>query len=637
MSDQEYDVLYDELVKLEKETGTILPDSPTLRVGYEVVSELKTVKHKFKALSLDKTNDRDQLKKWLGKKEGIISYKMNGLTGVATYKRNSESSENGNNAVLTCLASRGNGLQGEDITHNAKYIKNIPLTLPIELNEDESFIVRGEMIISYEDFDKINADMEENYMNPRNLASASARQTNSYVTSKRHLQFKAFEAVSYVHDDNHSAETIQDSFNYLSSLGFDVVKHSKVTEDTLFQEMDKMNPESVDFPVDGLVLIYNDITYGKSLGTTVKFPKNAIAFKWKDEVKSTILRGIEWSTSRTGLINPVAIFDPVEIDGTIVKRASLCNITEMKRLGLGENNKTVLDIIKANMIIPKCIHAKGEGKFDIPEYCPVCGSKTKIKNGKDGNTQSLYCENPNCAAKHIGKFTRLAERDALNIKGISDAIIETFVEHGYLVHLADIFHLDRYKSEIVEMEGFGIKSYNNMIAAIEKSRSTTFRQMFYALGIPGAGHDAGKIIEKYIEAPYDLSLLRLATTINAKKSLTSMKGIGDTIADSIIEWFKANLTEYRSLCKELTIVDDESQRIQDLAGKTFVITGKLVSYANRDALKDEIESRGGKVAGSISKNTNYLINNDSTSTSGKNKKAAELGIPVITEEEYKKM
>lgn len=633
MSDQEYDALYDQLVQLEKNTGVILPDSPTLRVGYEVVSKLKKVMHKYPALSLNKTKSEEELKEWLGNQEGILSYKMDGLTGVAVYRNDSN---NLNQASLYSLVTRGNGSCGEDVTHNSKYIANLPQVLPIKLAEGQEFIVRGEIIISYKDFEKINEMSDEKYMNPRNLASSSVRLMDSYIASQRHMQFIAFEAVS-CKNETLNMKTLHETFEYLDKLGFKVVDYLKVSKMDLQQAMNKMLPDLIDLPVDGLVLEYDDILFGKSLGTTKKFPKNAIAFKWKDEAQTTILRSIEWSASRTGLINPIALFDPVEIEGTIVQRASLCNITEMERLGIGDNDKTKLDIIKANMIIPKCIHADGDGKFDIPEFCPVCGCKTIIKNGKDGDTKSLYCVNPNCAAKHIGKFTRLVERDGLNVKGVSEAVIESLVDHGYLKQPADIFHLENYKDDIIKMDGFGERSYNNMISAIDKARSTTFRQFFYALGIPGTGHDVGKILENHIEAPYDLSLLRLATTMNARETLISLNGIGDVIADSIIEWFRSNMTEYRMLCKELKIEVDNTQYSKDLAGKTFVITGKLNSYVNRDALKKEIEDRGGKVSGSVSKNTDYLINNDKASTSGKNKKAAELNIPVISEEEYQNL
>lgn len=624
MSDKEYDELYAELQRMEQETGVVLPDSPTHRVGYEVVSELLKVKHEYPALSLDKTKDREELKKWLGEHIGILSWKLDGLTAVATY----------DNGKLVSLVTRGNGEVGEDVTHNAKYIEGLPVQIPFMGH----LVIRGETLISYPNFEKINATIvnpDDKYKNPRNLASSSLRLLDSSIAAKRHLHFRAFEVVYP------EMVTISDSLDWLDTMRIDHVAFWKVNAATIFNVIEILenciNNNLLDDPTDGLVLTYNDIAYGKSLGTTGKFPKHSIAFKWQDDAVETTIRNIEWSASRTGLINPVAVFDPIELEGTTVTRASVHNIQYMRDLELGKND--TITVYKANKIIPQIDEnlTKNGNYFEVPEYCPVCGKPTVRKFNKERTSEFLYCMNAECPAKHVGKYTRLVERDALNVKGLSSAKMEQFVNLGYLKEFADLYHLERYKEEIVSMEGFGEKSYQNMIDAIETSRATTFRQLFYALGIPGAGHDVAKILESHLADPKVENLLSLTRRRDAYTVLTSYEGIGDITADAIIQWFWWHADEYQRLCQELTIMEETSTSKQDLAGKIFVITGKLENYPNRDALKAEIEARGGKVAGSVSKNTSYLINNDVTSTSGKNKKAKELGVTIISEEDFKKL
>lgn len=624
MSDKEYDELYAELQEMEQASGVVLPDSPTLRVGYEVVSELSKVTHEYPALSLDKTKDKEELKKWLGAQVGVLSWKLDGLTAVATW----------DNGKLTSLVTRGNGIVGEDVTHNAPYIEGLPMTIPY----DGHLVVRGETLISYPDFDKINAsikDPDEKYKNPRNLASSSLRLMDSGIASKRHMSFRAFEVVYP------EMNTVSNALEWLETLRIDHVAFWKVNATTIFNVIEILenciNKNLLDDPTDGLVLTYDDIAYGKSLGITGKFPKHSIAFKWQDEAVETTIRNIEWSASRTGLINPVAVFDPVELEGTTVTRASLHNIQYMKDLELGKDD--TITAYKANKIIPQIDEnlTKNGNYFEVPGCCPVCGKPTVRKFNKEHTSEFLYCMNADCPAKHVGKYTRLVERDALNVKGLSSAKVEQFVDLGYLKEFADLYHLDQYKEELLSMEGFGEKSYQNMMKAIESSRTTTFRQLFYALGIPGAGHDVAKILESHLVEPKAENLLSLARRRDAYMVLTSYEGIGNVTADAIIQWFWWHADEYLHLCKELTIVEAVIQSQQDLVGKIFVITGMLASYPNRDALKAEIEARGGKVSGSVSKNTSYLINNDVTSTSGKNKKAKELGVAIISEEEFKEL
>lgn len=627
MSDHEYDRLYDELVAMEKETGVVLPDSPTLRVGYAVVSGLKKITHKYPALSLDKTKDPQVLVKWADEKETVLSWKEDGLTLVATYL----------DGELESAVTRGNGYIGEDVTHNAPYISGLPQKIPFK----EELVVRGEVLISYKDFETINESGE--YANPRNLAASSLRAYDSYVASKRHLHFKAFSIGSKCEESLYDAQ-----LKWLADMGFGVVNFVVIEnpEDipTEIKYFESLIPDEKD-PTDGLVLAYRDREYGISLGTTGKFPKHSIAFKWKDDTKETALKDIEWSASRTGLINPVAVFEPVDLEGTEVKRASIHNLRYLQDLQLGYGD--TITVYKANMIIPQIEEntTRNGDLIPIPTHCPVCGSPTERRSGKD--TEALYCTNPDCAAKHVGKYVRMVERDALNVVGVSKSAIEKFVERGFLTHLKDLYHLDEYKDEIIEMDGFGQKSYDKMIQAIEVSRDTTFKQFFYALGIPGIGHDVAKILEKYFskkEGKEKTDLLyTIAVESDAISILTALDGIGWTTVATLSDWIYNHVDEYFDLKKELNIMDDvvastDSPK-QDLAGRTFVITGSLELYANRNELKKEIESRGGKVSGSVSKKTSYLISNEDSgsSKSSKSLKAKELGVLVITETEYKTM
>jgi DNA ligase (NAD+) len=623
MSNLEYDALYDELCKLEAETGMVLANSPTQKVGYEVVSSLPKEAHPQPMLSLDKTKDPEVLRDWLNGKEGVLSWKMDGLTVVLTYE----------NGELVKAVTRGNGEIGEVITANAKTFVNIPT----KISYKGKLSLRGEAIITYSDFEKINAgiaDIDAKYKNPRNLCSGSVRQLSSKITAERNVRFYAFSLVEP--DDEELVKSFDNSFikrfEFLSSLGFEVVEFKKVTPDTII-DMIKWFSEKIvenDFPSDGLVLSFEDVEYGRSLGRTAKFPRNAIAFKWKDEQAETTLQMIEWSPSRTGLINPVAVFEPVELEGTTVSRASVHNISIMKELALGVGDK--ITVYKANMIIPQIAeNMTRSGKLDIPDNCPSCGGKTTIKN--DNGTETLVCENPDCPAKNIKSFSLFVSRNAMNIDGMSEATIEKFVDRGFIRNYTDFYKLSRFRNEIVTMEGFGERSYNNIMDAIEASKKVTVAAFIYALGIPGVGVQNAKLIAKH----FDEEPERIKTA--GIEELSEVEGIGEVIAGDFAAYFAnpKNVELYDELVSLLSFEKSAVSEEQDLAGKTFVITGSLNTYANRDELKAEIESRGGKVAGSVSKNTSYLINNDITSNSGKNKKAKELGVPIISEEDYKNL
>lgn len=621
LSDREYDALYDRLVSMEVETGIILPGSPTQEVGYTVVSELSKVKHEQKALSLDKTKDVHFLETWLGTQDGVLSWKMDGMTVVATYE----------NGQLIMAATRGNGEIGENVTHNARCIKG----LPMKIRETGKVIVRGECILSYNDFEKIKESENGEYKNPRNLANASLRLYDSKKASTRHLQFKAFTLV----ECPKMPKTVEESFHWMEKQGFTVVEYKKVTAFTIKETITdyfEKEVESYTFPTDGLVLCMDDIAYGVSLGVTNKFPRNSIAFKWQDDSVETTLTDVIWSPSRTGLINPVALFKPVEIEGTMVTKASLHNLSYLSLLQLGYGD--TITIYKANKIIPQVDEnlTMNGNYIKIPAKCPACKQAVTRRFNADKSSEFLYCENRN-VQQNILENILVLWKESIKCNGIAKSAIETFVKNGFLMTFADLYHLDTYKEQIVAMDGFGEKSYNNMIKAIEQSRNTTFRQLFYALGIPGVGHDVAKILQKELAEPVAETLVNLVFSENALEKLMAMNGIGKVNASSIINWFKKNIKEYIDLCAELNIqLEKENASDEtDLSGKIFVITGTLTGYPNRKALKEEIERRGGKVAGSISSKTTYLINNDILSTSSKNKKAKELGIPIISEEIFK--
>lgn len=620
MSNYEYDSLYDELVSLEKELGMTLSNSPTVNVGYQVLSELPKERHEEPMLSLDKTKEVEGLKEFLGDQNALLSWKMDGLTIVLTYQ----------GGELRKAVTRGNGEVGEVITNNARVFRNIPLKIRYE----GELILRGEAVIGYRDFERINeeiTDVQAKYKNPRNLCSGSVRQLNNEITARRNVRFFAFALVRAPGVDFHNSRAAQ--MEWLKEQGFEIVEYHMVTRDTVEREVIKFSekiPEN-DFPSDGLVLIYDDIEYGQSLGRTAKFPRDSIAFKWADETSRTRLLEIEWSPSRTGLINPVAIFEPVELEGTTVSRASVHNISIMEELELGVGDE--IEVYKANMIIPQIArNLTRSGVRDIPAVCPVCGGKTQIR--QEGNAKTLYCTNPECQAKHVKAFTLFVSRDAMNIEGLSESTLEKFIARGFIREYADIFHLDRYRDEIQSMEGFGEKSFQNLEASIEKARTTTLPRVIYGLGIANIGLANARMICRAFD--YELDRMLAAD----QEDLNEISGIGDVIAGAFVAYFKDPVHRRRleDLLKELTIVEEEGAGApQTLAGLTFVITGSVTHFANRSEVKALIESMGGKVTGSVTSKTDYLINNDVESTSSKNKKARELGIPILSEEEFLEM
>ena len=623
MSNFEYDKLYDELVSLEKETGIVFANSPTQNVGYEVVSALPKERHEKPMLSLNKTKSVEELADWLGGQTGLLSWKMDGLTIVLTYQ----------NGTLVKAVTRGNGEIGEVITANAKAFVNVPLNISYR----GELILRGEAIIRYSDFEKINEQIEDvdaKYKNPRNLCSGSVRQLNSEITAQRQVHFYAFSLVKA--DGIDFKNSRKEQFEWLKTQGFEVVEYHEVTKETL-PETVKMYSEAIaenDTPSDGLVLLYDDIAYGQSLGRTAKFPRDSIAFKWADEIQETKLLYIEWSASRTGLINPVAVFEPVELEGTTVSRASVHNISIMEALELGAGDR--ITVYKANMIIPQIAdNLTRSGVRDIPEACPVCGGQTEVRQLND--VKSLYCTNPDCQAKKIKSFTLFTSRDALNIAGLSEATLEKFIGVGMIHEYADIFHLDRHQEEIVEMDGFGQKSYDNLIAAAEKASHTTLPRMVYGLGVAGIGLANAKMICRHFKN--DFEAMRHATV----EELVEIDGIGEVLAQAWTAFFSdgKNNAIVDHLLAELTfeVGDEESSEDADeaFAGMNFVITGSLEHFKNRKELQELIERRGGKVTGSVTSKTNYLINNDVASSSSKNKKARELGVPILSEEEFLKL
>lgn len=623
MSNLEYDRLYDELVSLEKETGIVLANSPTVHVGYEVLSELEKQEHPAPMLSLDKTKEVSALISWLGNHEGVLSWKLDGLTVVLTYE----------GGELKNAVTRGNGEIGEVITNNAKTFVNVPKQIPYL----GRLVLRGEAVIRYSDFNKMNEEIPEaegKYKNPRNLCSGSVRQLNNEITAKRHVHFYAFALVADVLNEQQMKEigydnTMTGRFSWLAKQGFDVVEHFVVTKDTLEdQVMDfaARIPDN-DIPSDGLVLSYNDIAYGKSLGTTAKFPRDSIAFKWADEQAQTRLLEVEWSPSRTGLINPVAVFEPVELEGTTVTRASLHNVSILRALGLGIGDE--ITVYKANMIIPQVAdNLTRSNDLEIPAVCPACGEPTTLQD--INGVQSLYCMNPLCSAKQIKGFSHFVSRNAMNIDGLSDATLEKFISMGFLKDLSDIFHLNQHEEAIVEMDGFGQKSYDNLMKSIENARTVAMAKFIYSLGISGIGLANAKVIVSYFGQ--DFERIIHAT----EEELVAVDGIGEVLAKAFCDFFAdpQRMQIVNELLAEITFEKEENDSEQTLEGKTFVITGSVERFANRNELKDYIEKLGGKVTGSVSKNTDYLINNDVTSNSSKNKKARELSIPILSEEEF---
>lgn len=618
ISNFEYDRLYDELLGLESRSNTVLSGSPTYKVGYEVAESLPKKEHDTPMLSLDKTKSEEDLREWLKDKEALLSWKLDGLTIVLNYL----------NGELKTAVTRGDGIRGEVITENAKTFKNIPLKIDFK----EELALRGEAVISYSDFEKINEeipDIDAKYKNPRNLCSGSVRQLNPEITAKRCVHFYAFALIAAQGKD--FGNSVKNQMEWLKSIGFDTVEYiitdaRKIGAD--IQTFEK-KIEKNDLPSDGLVLIYDDIEYGRSLGATSKFPKNSIAFKWSDEVKQTKLLGIEWSPSRTGLINPIALFEPVELEGTTVSRASVHNLSLVEGLKLGRGD--IISVYKANMIIPQIAeNLTGSGNIEIPESCPVCGGKLIIK--QEAEVKTLHCTNKGCPIRHIKGFALLAGREALNIDGLSEKTLEKFIALGFIREASDIFKLSRHKEAIVKMEGFGEKSYNKLEASIEKARHTTMPRLLYSLGITGIGLSNAKLLGRH----FNFNLERL---INAKKEeLTEIDGIGEVLAASIEEYFSdsGNLERLNRLLEYLKIKKEKPALMQNsnIVGKTFVITGKTEKFENRKKLQELIEDKGGKVSSSVSANTDYLINNDNASNSAKNKKAKELGVSIITEDDF---
>ena len=623
MSNLEYDKLYDELQKLEQETGIVLANSPTIHVGYEVLSELEKQAHPVPMLSLDKTKDTAALVSWLGTHEGVLSWKLDGLTVVLTYE----------NGELYNAVTRGNGEVGEVITNNVKTFVNVPKAIPYK----KRLVIRGEAVIRYSDFNRMNdeiLEVEDKYKNPRNLCSGSVRQLNNEITAKRNVHFYAFALVEDILEEQQIKEfgfdnTITGRFAWLEEQGFDVVEHFLVSADNLEKQVMDFAariPDN-DVPSDGLVLSYNDIAYGRSLGRTAKFPRDSIAFKWADELAETTLTQVEWSPSRTGLINPVAIFEPVELEGTTVTRASLHNVSILRALALGLGDR--ITVYKANMIIPQVAeNLTRSNNLEIPQNCPACGEKTVLQDVN--GVQSLYCMNAECSAKQIKGFSHFVSRNAMNIDGLSDATLEKFIAHGFLKKLPDIFHLERYRDEIMNMEGFGEKSYDNLITSIESARKVSMAKFIYSLGISGIGLANAKVITAHFGQDFD------KITEASEEELIAVEGIGEVLAKAFYDFFhtEERLIVVQELLSEISFEKEEAAGEQVLEGKTFVITGSLEKFTNRDELKEYIEKLGGKVTGSVSKNTDYLINNDVMSGSSKNKKANELGIPILSEEDF---
>lgn len=622
MSNYEYDALYDELMALEEETGMVLSNSPTVSVGYEAVDELPKERHEKPMLSLAKTKSREELRDWLNGKEALLSWKLDGLTIVLTYQ----------DGELLKAVTRGNGEIGEVITNNARVFKNIPHKIAFK----GRLILRGEAVITYSDFEKMNAeisDEEAKYKNPRNLCSGSVRQLNNEITAKRNVRLFAFNLVEAIETDGTPVDFDNDrenQFLFLKKQGFDVVEYFRVNQDNIMERIEYFAQTifGYDVPSDGLVLTLCDLAYSASLGRTAKFPRDSIAFKWADETAETTLLEIEWSPSRTGLINPVAVFESVELEGTTVSRASVHNLSIMEELQLGIGDR--IKVYKANMIIPQIAeNLTKSGKMTIPQKCPVCGMPTEVR--KEIDTKTLVCPNPDCEAKKIKSFTLLVSRDALNIDGLSEATLEKFIAKGFIHSFADIFRLNRFEDEITQMEGFGTKSFQNLMDALEQAKNTTLPRYLYAIGITGIGVANAKVLCKAFDN--DFEKIKSAT----REEFAEVDGIGEVLADGIVSYFsdEKKARNAQELYEQLHIEKPEqNDNEQIFAGMTFVITGNVYHYANRNEVKEVIEQRGGKVAGSVSSKTNYLINNDVASTSGKNKKAKELGIPIISEDDF---
>ena len=627
MSDKQYDDLYDELEHLEFLTGIFLAGSPTQKVQGVCIDSLKKVKHSKPMLSANKTKDINEIKKFIGDHLCVMSWKLDGLTIVLRYV----------NGVFTQAITRGSGDIGEDVTHTMKMCKNIPMTLPVCIDIE----VRGECVISWKEFERINSNLDEPYKHPRNLAAGTVRQLDASVLEDRELTFKAFELIQDETYNNYKKDSffeylllhINDSFKRLEEWGFDVVEHEYVTKDNVEELVKKYNPENYDFPVDGLIFEYNDYLYGKSLGETSHHTLNMMALKWADDLYETTLTDIEWNTSRSGLINPVAVFEPVNLDGAITMRATLHNISYIEDLRLGIGDK--IRIYRSNMVIPK-VHDNltCSNTWKLPDKCPCCGGNVEIHN--DNGSKTLHCINPDCKAKLLGKLVHFCSKNMVNINGLSEETLQKFIDLGWLSSFKDIYYLSDHKSEMYKLDGFGRKSVDKLLSSIESSRNISFDHFIFSLSIPLIGRSASKDIAKACN--YDIDQFRMIINLESDKAFMSIDGFGPEMNKSLLEWWNEHKYEFCELAKEFTFEKHDNVVAKaDLSNKTFVITGSLNHYNNRNELSDVIESLGGKVSGSVSSKTDYLINNDTQSNSSKNQKAKKLNIPIISEEDFIKM
>ena len=625
MSDKQYDDLYDELEQLEKETNIVLAGSPTQKVQGFILKELDKVKHTKPMLSANKTKDINEIKKFIGNKQCVMSWKEDGLTIVLRFK----------DGKFVQAITRGTADVGEDVTHTMRTCKNIPLQIPYYADIE----VRGECLISWKEFDRINEKLADvnKYKHPRNLAAGSVRQLDANITKGRNIMFKAFELVQedvYNEKKYEQLMDIKESFDYLTECGFDVVEHEIVTYDNAEEMINKFSPEQYEYPVDGLIITYDDYLYGKSLGETSKFPLNMMALKWADDVYETTLRDIEWDTSRTGLINPVAVFDEIDLDGALTTKATLHNVSFIEDLELGIGD--TIQVYRSNKVIPK-VHDNStrSNTYKIPTECPCCGALAEVRCDKE--SKMLYCTNPDCSAKFTSKLENFVNRNGMNIVGLSKQTLETLVDRNYVTSFKDLYHLEDYKKELSSLSGFGAKSVSKLLKAIDESRKVDLTHLLTSLGIPLCGKSTCKDIAKYCHGNVDEFTFIME---NTSLEFAAIDGVGVAATTSLDDWWHENREMFYSLLSELFVeVPEEKTETNtsgaDLNGKTFCITGKLTHFSNREALIDSITSHNGKYLSGISSKLNYLINNDKTSTSGKNKKALDLGtVKIISESDY---
>ena len=616
MSDKQFDDRLNDLKELEEETGIVFSNSPTQNVGAKVLGDIPEVTHNHPMLSLNKCHSPEEIVAFSNNKELVASIKLDGLTVSLTYE----------NGVLVRGETRGDGYTGSDITEHIKHFKNIPY----KINKEGTYVIDGEAIITDEDFAEVNKDGE--FKNSRNLAAGTLSVLDTSLVSKRRLSFYAWDIVT-----GGSSNNLSDNLKEAERLNFDVVPRWTATElnpKTLQAFLDFVFDFAVDmgFPNDGIVFKFNDIEYGKSLGATSHHFRNGIAYKAQDESVKTVLRDVEWSVGKTGVISPVAIFDPVELGGSTVSRATLHNISIMQDLELSYND--IITICKANDIIPRVSDNLDRTLDNIvvpPSKCPICGGQTEIK--RDNNSSVLICTNPNCKGKLLGRLTHFVSKNAMNIDGLSEATLEKFIDLDYVNSFIDIYELKHnFCEDIIKLDGFGKKSVSKLIESIEKSRHTTLDRFIYSLSIPLIGRSASKTIAKHFN--YDFDRFYREGCLNSF-DYEQLEDFGHTMAASIQNYLDEDISTIEDLAEYMTFeIPNTAQNNVNISGKTFVITGSLEHFSNRDELKDKIEMMGGKVSGSISKKTDYLINNDTNSTSGKNKKAKNLGISIISEEEF---